>query len=120
MMMIGGDFNARTGIQKRRLGVEKEEERERRSKDKKTNKESWKLLEAIEKVGMKILNESVAGDEEGEFTYIGGMGETVIDYVIRGEEVRERIKRLEVRDQVDSDYQPIIVHVKKKRRKGMK
>lgn len=35
MMMIGGDFNARTGIQKRRLGVEKEEEREKRSKDKK-------------------------------------------------------------------------------------
>lgn len=57
-MMIGGDFNARTGIRKRKLGVEKEEERERRS-DKKTNKEGWKLLEAIGKVGIKILNESV-------------------------------------------------------------
>lgn len=68
---------------------------------------------------MKILNKSVAGDEEGEFTYIGGMGETVIDYVIRKEKVREMVKRLEVRDQVD--HQPIIVHVKgKKKRKEMK
>lgn len=68
MMMIGGDFNARTGIQKRRLGVEKEEEREKRSKDKKTNKEGWKLLEAIGKVGMKILNKS--GRRRGGRVYV--------------------------------------------------
>lgn len=46
----------------RELGFEKKvrrregEKREKRSKDKKTNKEGWKSLDAIGKVGMKILN----------------------------------------------------------------
>lgn len=45
----------------------------------------------------------------------------MIDYVIGGKKMRERVKRLEIGDQVDSDHQPIIVHVKgKKKRKGMR
>ena len=33
-------------------------------------------------VGWEILNENIAGYEEREFTYTGGRGETVIDYVL--------------------------------------
>lgn len=56
--MIGGDFNARNGIRRRKLGVEREEESERWSKGKKI-KEGWKLLKTIGEVGMKIWNGSV-------------------------------------------------------------
>lgn len=56
------------------------------------------------------MNGSVRGDEEGEFTYIKGRGETVIYYVVGGEEIRERIRRMEryiVGEKIDSDHQPI-------------
>lgn len=46
----------------------------------------------------------MAGDEKGEYTYVGSNGDTVIDYVIAGEKVREMIKRLEVGDRIDSDH----------------
>lgn len=48
----------------------------RRSKDKKVNGEKRRLIECIEKWGWSILNESVKGDEEGDYTYTGGRGET--------------------------------------------
>lgn len=35
------------------------------------------------------------GNEEGEWTYTGARGESIIDYVIRQEELVEDIKRLE-------------------------
>lgn len=41
---------------------------------------------------------TVAGDEKGEYTYVGSNGDTVIDYVIGGEEIRETVKRLEIGD----------------------
>ncbi|XP_024890816.1 golgin subfamily A member 6-like protein 1 [Temnothorax curvispinosus] len=100
--IIGGDFNARTGEER---GWEEEDEERvegggRRSKDKKINRDGRKLLEFIEERGWMILNEGVKGDEEGEFTYTGGRGETVIDYVIGEEEVREKVERLEVEERV--------------------
>lgn len=89
-----------------RVEAEEEEGLDRNSKDKKVNKEGWRLLEEIRNVEMGILNESVAGDERREYTYVESNGDTVIDY-IGGEEVRERVKRLEVRDRIDSDHQPL-------------
>lgn len=59
------------------------------------------------------MNRNVCGDE-GEFTYVGGKGETVIDYVIRGKEVREKIERMEVGARIDSDHQPITVYIRDK------
>lgn len=112
-VIVEGDFNARTGEQRGRVGNEEEEETGRKSKAKKSNKEGWKLLQAIEEVEMEIMNWSVCGDE-GEFTYIGGKGETVIDYVIRGKEVREKIERMEVGERIDSDHQPITVYIRDK------
>lgn len=40
------------------------------------------------------MNGNVVGDEEGEFTYTGERGDSVIDYVIRGWGVWKRAIRL--------------------------
>lgn len=47
------------------------------------------------------------GNERGEWTYTGGSGESVIDYVIGNEETRERVERFVVKNKVDSDHQPV-------------
>ncbi|XP_024884283.1 trichohyalin-like [Temnothorax curvispinosus] len=121
--IIGGDFNARTGEEE---GWEEETERRvergRKSKDKKINKEGRKLLEFIEERGCMILNGGTKGDEEGEYTYTRGRGETVIDYIIGDEEVREKVERLEVGERIDSDH-PLILWVRgsskrRQRRRG--
>jgi len=52
------------------------------------------------------------GDEEGNWTYTGGRGESVIDYILGVEERREEIERLEVGDKVDSDHHPVVVWMK--------
>lgn len=110
--IVGGDFNARTG---RRGGViGGEEEEERRSKDKKVNEEGKKLIKEMEEVGWGIFNGGIRGDKKGEFTYTGGRGESVIDYVVGEERVKEKIKRMEVGDNIESDHHPLIVTLKRR------
>lgn len=112
--IIGGDFNARTGEDGGWIGDEEQKggEKGRRSKDKKVNGEGRRLLECIEKRGWSILNGSIGGDEEGEYTYVGGRGGTVIDYILGDEEVREKVERLEIGEEVESDHQPVIAWVR--------
>lgn len=78
--IIGGDFNARTeeGGWRGEEEIEEIEGGERRSKDKKVNK-GRKLIEFLEERGWFIFNGSIEGDEEGELTYTGGRGKTVIE-----------------------------------------
>jgi len=112
--LIGGDFNARTGREGGRIGEEGDggiEEEKRRSRDEKVNIEGRKLCNFVGELGWSILNGNVKGDEEGQWTYTGGRGGTVIDYVIGNEETRERVVKMRVEDWVDSDHQPITVWV---------
>lgn len=67
------------------------------------------MVEFIEKRGWCIYNRVVRGDKEGEYTFTGGKGNTVIDYIIKDIEVRDRIIRMTVGDWVDSDHHPIKV-----------
>lgn len=46
------------------------------------------------------------GDKEEEYTFTGGRGNTVIDYIIWDIGVKDRIKRMAVRDRMDSDHHP--------------
>lgn len=100
-VMIGGDFNARTG---REGGEVKEEEEGREGrkgsrnskKDGKMNGNGRKLCEFLGEQGWWILNTwghggNTRGDEEGEWTYTGGRGESVIDYILENE--RKQRKR---------------------------
>lgn len=60
------------------------------------NAERSKLLEMIEENGWEILNGNTEGDEEGELTFIGGKGNSMIDYVIIYPLVKEEIKCFKV------------------------
>jgi len=46
--------------------------RKRRSKDGKINKEGKKLISFLEERGWGLLNGCTKGDEEGEYTFVGG------------------------------------------------
>lgn len=43
-------------------------------------------------------------NEEGEWTYAGRRGGSVIDYVLGNEETREKVEGLYVKGRVDSDH----------------
>ncbi|XP_029171329.1 cilia- and flagella-associated protein 251-like [Nylanderia fulva] len=115
--IIGGDFNARTGQEggrirdKENAEEERKEEKKRKSKDKLINAEGRKLLEFMGERGWSIMNGNTKGDEEGEWTFTGGRGNTVIDYVIGNEDSGEKVRRLRIRDKVDSDHHPIEVEI---------
>lgn len=110
-ILISGDFNARTG--REREAVKEEEEGEsggekgRKSKDEKVNREGRKLVELIEEKGWSIFNGNMSGDKKGEFTFTGGKGCTVIDYLIGNEDVKGRIKRMRIGDRIDSDHHSV-------------
>ncbi|XP_011879508.1 PREDICTED: uncharacterized protein LOC105568414, partial [Vollenhovia emeryi] len=113
--IIGGDFNARTGREGSRVegGEEREKEESiRNSKDSVINKEGKRLVEFLEDKGMSILNGDTKGDEEGEYTFTGGRGNTVIDYVIGGEDLRGKVESLRIGDKIDSDHHPLEIQVK--------
>jgi len=81
------------------------------------------LIKYIREKGWSILNGEMEGDKEGEWTYTGSRGKSVIDYVIINEKIREKIMTLEMGDQVDSDHHPVIIKLtggkkKEKSKKG--
>lgn len=111
-LLVGGDFNGRTGVEG---GVIEEESKSiyvRKSKDKLINDKGKILLKEINKKGWMILNGCEEVQETGEWTYIGEQGKSVIDYVIVNSEARFKIKSLEVGDRIESDHLPLIVQMK--------
>ncbi|XP_039302912.1 uncharacterized protein LOC120357160 [Solenopsis invicta] len=106
-LLIGGDFNARTGSEG---GPIEEEEAEKRSKirrsiDKVSNREGRILLNRIEERGWSILNGSF--DKEGGWTYIGGSGMSVIDYIIGNDKALGEVKSVEEGERTESDHMPL-------------
>lgn len=51
------------------------------------NKKSRWLMGKLEEVGWCIFNGCEKGDEEGAWTYAGGRGSSVVDYVIGSRDV---------------------------------
>lgn len=90
-VLVGGDFNVRTGREGGNVEEEGQEWGLRQSKDRKMNREGRLLVDFAEGKGWSIFNENIRGDESGKFTFTGGKGNTVIDYVMGSVEVRERI-----------------------------
>ncbi|KAJ3645682.1 hypothetical protein Zmor_023323 [Zophobas morio] len=104
-LLLGGDFNARIGNKSR----EEDGENTRKSKDKVENKDGKLLWELIEERGWEVLKE---GDEEGEFTWIGKRGESVIDYVIVNGLAEEDVETFKIGERVDSDHIPLEVKLR--------
>lgn len=113
--IIGGDFNARTG----ELGGgtekgEKESGERGRSRDKKVNRKKRLLVDRLEEVGWTILNGGVEGDEEGIWTFVGAKGQSVIDYVLGNEDVRDAVEKMEIGDRIETDHLPLLIRLKGK------
>lgn len=59
----------------------------RRSKDKVINVEGEILRDWMEDIVWAVANGMLAGNEEGEFTYVSEVGVSVIDYVLMNMQV---------------------------------
>lgn len=94
-IIIGGDFNIRTG---NLGGIKEEGDKERNSKDKCVSKDERMLIEWMQEKGWYILNGTCRGDWDGEYTYVGARGDTVIDYVFVNEQALNKfIKTIKLR-----------------------
>ncbi|XP_025997477.2 golgin subfamily A member 6-like protein 6 [Solenopsis invicta] len=119
-LLIGGDFNARTGNKGGPIEEEGEERSEiRRSIDKVSNREGRILLNKIEERGWTILNGSF--DEERRWTYIGGSDMLVIDYIIGNDRAAGEVKSMKEGDRTESDHIPLeaeVIGAQTKKKKG--
>ncbi|XP_033317752.1 uncharacterized protein LOC117215501, partial [Bombus bifarius] len=101
VVIIGGDWNARTGEEGGSINEDVGKEKNRRSKDKTINVEGRTLL--------KIINGS---DKEGEErTYIGERGNSVIDYVIGNQEATEEIIYMKIGKRTESGHMPLEIEI---------
>lgn len=73
------------------------------------NRRGEELLKWVEEEGWGIINGAKEGDREREMTFIGGRGETVIDYVLGDRMAWERTERLEVGGKIDSDHRSLTI-----------
>lgn len=106
IIIIGGDFNARIA-EKGEIIWDGEEDRTRISKDKTENRQGTELLEKVEKMGLGFLNGNKEGDEQGEWTFTGTLGSSVIDYAICNAEAWEEIEKFKVGERTESDHMPL-------------
>lgn len=89
-------------------------EKKRRSRDENEQAEGVRLVEDMKGQGMEMLNGLMKGDEEGEHTFIGHQGESVIDYVwVDGQDLEE-IRHFEVAIVGGSDHLPLVVELWRK------
>lgn len=120
VMIVGGDYNARIECKESIYrGEDEDEQTNRKSKDKTKNQEEEKLIRWTEERGLYILNGNLKGDEEGEYSQIGGRGISVIDYVIVNNIGFEEVEELEVEERVESDHQPLKLTVKARRERNV-
>ncbi|XP_033305616.1 uncharacterized protein LOC117208525 [Bombus bifarius] len=109
VMIIGGDWNARTGEKGGPINEDLEKEKNRRSKDKTINTKGRTLLKYLEERGWMIIN---GKDKEGEeWTYIRERGNSVIDYVIGNQEATEEIIDMEAGKCTESDHMPLEIEI---------
>jgi len=110
-LIIGGDFIARISEEGEILwdGIAGK----RSSKDKVKNPQGERLIELIGEKGWGILNGNKEGDEEGQWTFEGTMGSSVIDYAITNAITWDKVSRIEIVSRADSDHLPIILELKK-------
>ena len=107
-VMVGGEYNARTGREGGVVRYEGKEKCSRRSKDKIIYREGQLLIDDINEKGWMILNGCEEVEENGEWTYVGENGNSVIDYVIVNYEAYSKVIRLVVENRSESDHLPIM------------
>ncbi|EZA59688.1 hypothetical protein X777_16573, partial [Ooceraea biroi] len=108
-IIIGRDFNIRIG--ELESNGEEEYATVRKSKNKIIGNGGKEFLGIIQEKGWHILNGKTKGDWEGEYTYIGARGNSVIDYVIVNDFIKDRIEEFNIEERVDSDHTPLKVRI---------
>ena len=117
--VVMGDLNIRIGEEGKCMEYDDPGEiKTRKSKDKTVGKEGKSLIEKIENKGWTILNGSTTGDEEGEFTFVGSRGHSVIDYAITNEAAWKIIGDFKVVERVESDHLPICIRLQTEEKSG--
>lgn len=93
-LIIGGDFNAKTGNKGGPIELQERKEMERRkSWDTVVNKEGKVLLREISERGWMISNGSYG--KEGRQTFVRDVGSSVIDYVLANKKAWAEVKSVE-------------------------
>lgn len=105
-ILIIGDFNARTSNNQSMTNFAHVN---RMSKDRVCNGEGNKLLQFCNEFQLVILNGSCPSDMEGDLTFIGGNGSSVIDYVLCGESWYQMVKKINIENQTFSDHFPVSI-----------
>lgn len=84
----------------------------RKSEDKKINATGKKLMNLCNEMGGKIKNGDTKGDWEGNLTYIGEVGHSVLDLVVELEtEGISIIDELRVVTRTESDHLPVAIYL---------
>ncbi len=81
-------------------------------KDVECNAAGKQLIKWIEENGLQILNGGELDRSDGDWTYIGHLGNTVIDYVITNEKSKREIEEFKIEDSIMSDHHPIVLSLK--------
>lgn len=108
IVMVIGDLNARTGCRESFLnfGVGL-----RRSEDSVINREGEKIIECCNDFGLAIVNGCSDKDRNGNFTFIGGQGQSVIDYGLAGRGWWPYLKDFEIFTEIWSDHLPLRFYI---------
>lgn len=69
----------------------------------------------MEEEGWGIINGMKEGDEEGEVIFTGRRGETVINYVLGDKGTWQNVERMEVGDEMESNYRSVSICMEKRR-----
>lgn len=112
MFLILGDLNARTGnsqfLDKNLITNCHFINNERKSKDNIVDTKGKKVLDLLESIGGVILNGRHVGDDDGQFTFCGGAGRSVIDYGISSFNLLNMVTDFSIPSKTYSDHLPLI------------
>jgi hypothetical protein len=115
--LLIGDFNGRISNKQVLpkdvlVGPHRIENLMRNSKDNVLNKNGKQLLALFEDLNLLVLNGRMADDEDGDFTFIGGGGSSVIDYCVVSMSLIPIIDAFEVKTEIFSDHLPIATKIR--------
>ena len=109
-----GDFNIRIGNLQQVVDTELLPQFDtwtifRKSKDTVINSKGSEFINFCSDYGLFVLNGCSKGDEEGQFTFVSGVGQSVNDICAVSQNILESLKYFSVESQTWSDHLPICV-----------
>lgn len=110
---IVGDLNARVGdeqiLDPNLLHNLPHINKIRHSKDTTCNAKGSRLIDLVENLGGIVLNGRTVGDEQGEYSFCGGSGSSVIDYCIGSQSFLNFVDDFSIACKPYSDHMPLVL-----------